>query len=144
MSAKIKLLAGATGLAAVVGFASPAAAQYPGYGYGYNNNPVGQIVGQILGYGQYPYGNYGYNQYANQATVVDQCARVDRRRRDAGRRAAGAEVLERRLIDLPDAIRLRAAAEELQRRTAEFLRVGDGVVIPGADLDVEPDVHRRP
>jgi len=78
MSAKIKLLAGATGLAALVGVASPAAAQYPGYGYGYgnNNNPVGQIVGQILGYGRYPYGNYGYNQYSNQSSVVDQCARA--------------------------------------------------------------------
>lgn len=78
MSAKIKLLAGAAGLAALVGVASPAAAQYPGYGYGYgnNNNPVGQIVGQILGYGQYPYGNYGYNQYGNQSNVVDRCARA--------------------------------------------------------------------
>lgn len=80
MSAKIKLVAGAAGLAALVGFASPAAAQYypgnPGYGYGYNNNPVGQIVGQILGYGRYPYGNYGYNQYANQSSAIDQCARA--------------------------------------------------------------------
>jgi hypothetical protein len=78
MSAKIKLLAGATGLAALVGVASPAAAQYPGYGYGYgnNNNPVGQILGQILGYGRYPYGNYGYNQYGNQRVAIDQCARA--------------------------------------------------------------------
>jgi len=77
MSAKMKLLAGATGLAALVGIASPAAAQYPGYGYGYNNNNgVGQILGQILGYGRYPYGNYGYNQYSNQSQVVDQCARA--------------------------------------------------------------------
>jgi hypothetical protein len=77
MSAKMKLLAGAAGMAALVGLASPAAAQYPGYGYGYgNNNPVGQIVGQILGYGRYPYGNYGYSQYGNQSSVVDQCARA--------------------------------------------------------------------
>jgi len=94
MSAKMKILTGATGLAAAVGLATPASAQYypqPGYGYpqqgypqqgypqsgyGYGNNPVGQIVGQILGYGRYPYGNYGYNQYANQAQVVDQCARA--------------------------------------------------------------------
>jgi hypothetical protein len=77
MSAKIKLLAGAAGLAALVGVSSPAAAQYPGYGYGYgNNNTVGQVIGQILGYGRYPYGNYGYNQYANQSSVVDQCARA--------------------------------------------------------------------
>ena len=77
MSAKMKYLTGAAGLAALVGVASPAAAQYPGYGYGYgNNNTVGQIVGQILGYGRYPYGNYGYNQYGNQSTAIDQCARA--------------------------------------------------------------------
>jgi hypothetical protein len=76
MSAKIKLLAGAAGLATLVGLASPAAAQYPGYGYGYNNNPVGQIVSQIFGYGRYPYGNYGYNQYGNQSAAIDQCARA--------------------------------------------------------------------
>lgn len=76
MSVKTKILAGATGLAALVGFAAPAAAQYyPGYGYG-NNNVVGQIIGQVLGYGQYPYGNYGYNQYGNQRMAVDQCARA--------------------------------------------------------------------
>src|SRR5262245_34843468 len=79
MSAKIKLLAGAAGLATLAGLASPAAAQYPGYGYGngYNNNPVGQIVSQIFGYGRYPYGNYGYNQgYNNQSAAIDQCARA--------------------------------------------------------------------
>ncbi|HET9398005.1 MAG TPA: hypothetical protein VFO45_04230 [Sphingomicrobium sp.] len=76
MSVKTKILAGAAGLAALVGFAAPAAAQYyPGYGYG-NNNVVGQIIGQVLGYGQYPYGNYGYNQYGNQRMAVDQCARA--------------------------------------------------------------------
>ena len=81
MSAKIKILTGAAGLAAVVGFAAPASAQYypqPNYGYGYgnNNNVVGQIVGQILGYGRYPHGNYGYNQYGNQSMAIDQCARA--------------------------------------------------------------------
>ena len=78
MSVKTKILAGAAGFAALVGFASPAAAQYypqPGYGYG-NNNGVGQIIGQILGYGRYPYGNYGYNQYGNQSQAIDQCARA--------------------------------------------------------------------
>jgi hypothetical protein len=88
MSAKMYLLAGAAGFAALVGVASPAAAQYPGSGYGYgNNNPVGGILGQILGYGRYPYGNYGYNQYGNnqyannqyggnQSVAIDQCARA--------------------------------------------------------------------
>ena len=78
MSVKTKILAGAAGFAALVGFAAPAAAQYyPGYGYGNNNNNVvGQIIGQVLGYGRYPYGNYGYNQYGNQSMAIDQCARA--------------------------------------------------------------------
>jgi hypothetical protein len=78
MSVKTKILAGAAGFAALVGFAAPAAAQYgyPGYGYGNNNNVVGQIIGQVLGYGRYPYGNYGYNQYGNQRSAIDQCARA--------------------------------------------------------------------
>ncbi|HEU0311120.1 MAG TPA: hypothetical protein VFR36_07885 [Sphingomicrobium sp.] len=79
MSAKKRILTGAAGLAALVGFAAPAAAQYyPGYGYGYNNNNnvVGAIVNSVLGYGRYPYGNYGYNQYANQNVAIDQCARA--------------------------------------------------------------------
>ena len=78
MSVKTKILAGAAGLAALVGFAAPAAAQYyPGYGYGNNNNVVGNIIGQVLGYGRYPYGNYGYNQgYGNQRMAIDQCARA--------------------------------------------------------------------
>jgi hypothetical protein len=77
MSAKIKLLAGAAGLAALVGVASPAAAQYPGYPYGNgNSNSVGTIINSILGYGRYPYGNYGYNTYNNQSAAIDQCARA--------------------------------------------------------------------
>jgi hypothetical protein len=86
MKAITMILAGGFGLAAFA-TAVPAAAQYyPGYpapapsygypGYGYqNNNVVGQVLGQILGYGRYPYGNYGYNQYGNQSMAVDQCAR---------------------------------------------------------------------
>ena len=78
MSVKTKILAGAAGFAALVGFAAPAAAQYyPGYGYGNSNNVVGNIIGQVLGYGRYPYGNYGYNQgYGNQSMAIDQCARA--------------------------------------------------------------------
>lgn len=88
MKAMTKILAGGIGLAALAS-AAPAAAQYypqpqpyPNYGYGQgqygygNQNPVGQIIGQILGYGRYPYGNYGYNQYSNQSGAVDQCARA--------------------------------------------------------------------
>ncbi len=86
MSVMTKMLAGAAGVAALVGFAAPAAAQYypgypsypsyPGYGYGYNQNPVGAIINSILGYGRYPYGNYGYNSYRNYTPAVDQCARA--------------------------------------------------------------------
>jgi opacity protein-like surface antigen len=83
----MKILAGAAGIAAAAGLATPAAAQYypaPNYGYnqgynqGYNNNGgvLGAIVNQVLGYGRYPYGNYGYNQYSNQSTAVNQCARA--------------------------------------------------------------------
>jgi hypothetical protein len=86
MKALTKILAGGIGLAALAS-AAPAAAQYypqpqpyPNYGYGQygygNQTPVGQIIGQILGYGRYPYGNYGYNQYSNQGAAIDQCARA--------------------------------------------------------------------
>ena len=77
MYAYVKILTGAAGLALVAGAAGPAAAQYyPQQGYGYGNNPVGQIVNQILGYGRYPHGNYGYSQYGGQRVAIDQCARA--------------------------------------------------------------------
>ena len=98
MKALTMVLAGGIGLAALAG-AAPAAAQYypPNpypygqnpygqnpygygqqnpYGYGQQQNPLGQVLGQILGYGRYPYGNYGYNTYSNQSSAVDQCARI--------------------------------------------------------------------
>ena len=80
MSVLVKVLTGAAGLAAVVGFATPAAAQYyPGTGYGYNNNGgvVGAIINGVLGGGgQYGYGNqYGYGQ-GNDRYAVDQCSRA--------------------------------------------------------------------
>ncbi len=56
MSVLVKVLTGAAGLAAVVGFASPAAAQYyPNYGNGYNNGGgvVGAIINGVIG------GRYG-------------------------------------------------------------------------------------
>ena len=37
---------------------------------------MGTIINGILGYGRYPYGNYGYNQYNNQSAAIDQCARA--------------------------------------------------------------------
>jgi len=89
MSLKMKILAGAAGLAAAVGVATPAAAQYypqPGYGYPNQGGGVlGQIVNQVFGYGQYPYGNYGYNQgYGNQRVAIDQCARAVEARLNRG------------------------------------------------------------
>lgn len=69
---RIKLLTAAGGIAAALGMATPAAAQY-----GYQTpNVVGQIINSVLGYGRYPYGNYGYGQplYANSQTAVNQCA----------------------------------------------------------------------
>lgn len=79
MKALTKVLAGGVAFAALAS-AAPAAAQYypgyPGYGYGGSSNVVGQVLGQILGYGRYPYANYGYNTYSNQSGAVDQCARA--------------------------------------------------------------------
>jgi hypothetical protein len=89
MSVLGKLLTGAAGLAAVAGFASPAAAQYyPGYGYGNGGGVVGAIVNSVIGggaygrpgyggYGAYGYGNPGYGGYAtNDRFAVDQCSRA--------------------------------------------------------------------
>lgn len=69
------ILIGLAGAAATMSLAAPAAAQYP---YPQRGNVVGQIVNNVLGYGQYPYGNYGYGQqsYASSQIAVDQCARA--------------------------------------------------------------------
>jgi hypothetical protein len=78
MSALTKILTGAAGLAAAVGFASPAAAQYyPGYPYGGNQGVVGAIINSVIGnqYGQNGYGQYGYGQ-GNQQYAVNQCSRA--------------------------------------------------------------------
>jgi hypothetical protein len=74
MKAVTKILAGGVGLAAIVS-AAPAAAQYypaPGYGYGNNNNVIGQVLGQILN----PQSGYGYggNYASNDRYLVDRCA----------------------------------------------------------------------
>jgi hypothetical protein len=72
MSNLVKLLTGVAGLAAVAGFATPAAAQYyPGYGYN-NGGVVGAIISGVIGGGQY--GNYGYG--SNDRYAVDQCSRA--------------------------------------------------------------------
>ena len=86
MSLKMKMLAGVAGLAAAVGVATPAAAQYYPSPYGYGNQGVlGTIINQVFGYGRYPYGNYGYNQgYNNQGYAIDQCARAVEARLNRG------------------------------------------------------------
>ncbi|HYI43390.1 MAG TPA: hypothetical protein VD768_07195 [Sphingomicrobium sp.] len=93
MKAVTKILSGAAGIAALVGMAAPAAAQYPGYYPGYNTgtNVIGQVLNSIInpygqrtpyaygqqvpyGYGQVPYG-YG-QQYGglNTQAAVSQCS----------------------------------------------------------------------
>jgi hypothetical protein len=73
MKAVTKILAGGIGLAALASAAPAAAQYYPAPGYGYGNNVVGQVLGQILnpqsGYG---YGNGNYAQ--NDRYLVDRCA----------------------------------------------------------------------
>lgn len=74
MSAKLKLFIAAASVAAAVGSAVPAHAQY----YPPPSNQGG-ILGAIINqyrYGQYPYGNFGYNQYGNERYGIDRCARA--------------------------------------------------------------------
>lgn len=86
MSALVKILAGAAGLAAAVGFASPAAAQYyPGYGYNQGGGVVGAIINGVIGGNQYGYGNYG----GNDRFAVSQCSRAVEARLGGGYRGYG-------------------------------------------------------
>jgi hypothetical protein len=88
-----KLAAGLTGLAAIAAVSSPATAQINPYGqvsqYGYPNNGgvVGAIVNAVTGYGQYPQGNYGYEQ-TGQRSSVEMCARTAEQRLNSDRRYA--------------------------------------------------------
>jgi hypothetical protein len=89
MSNLVKLLTGVAGLAAVAGFATPAAAQYyPGYGYN-NGGVVGAIINGVIGGSQY--GNYGYGNYgANDRYAVAQCSRAVEARLGGGYNSYGA------------------------------------------------------
>lgn len=80
-----KILIGLAGAAATVSLAAPAAAQYP-YGYPQRGGVVGQILNNVLGYGQYPYGNYGYGQqgYMGSQVAINQCARAAEARLNGG------------------------------------------------------------
>ena len=73
MKAVTKILAGGIGLAALASAAPAAAQYYPSPGYGYGNNVVGQVLGQILN----PQSGYGYgngNYAPNDRYLVDRCA----------------------------------------------------------------------
>ena len=99
-----KLAAGFTGLAAIAAVSSPAIAQTNPYGqvspygspygqpvpysYGNNGDVVSTIVTAVTGYGQYPQGNYGYEQ-AGQRNSVEMCARTAEQRLNSDRRYAG-------------------------------------------------------
>ena len=83
-----KLAAGLTGLAALAAVSSPATAQMNPYGYGNNGGVVGAIVNAVTGYGQYPQGNYGYEQ-TSQRRSVEMCARTAEQRLNTDRRYNG-------------------------------------------------------
>ena len=82
MKAVTKFMFGGAAIAALVS-AVPATAQFGGNG---GSGVVGQIINQVLGYGQYPYGNYGYGQqrYSNSQTAVSQCASAAEARINGG------------------------------------------------------------
>ena len=73
------ILASGVGMAALAAAAPAAAQYYPGYGYGYpyGGNPVGQVLNQVLGGG-----NYGYG--ANSQVAVNQCANAVQARLGGG------------------------------------------------------------
>lgn len=79
---------GLTGLAALAAVSSPAGAQMNPYGYGNNGGVVGAIINAVTGYGQYPQGNYGYEQ-TGQRSSVEMCARTAEQRLNSDRRYAG-------------------------------------------------------
>src|SRR6185312_11789820 len=89
-----KLAAGLTGLAAIAAVSAPAAAQINPYGqvspYGGTSNGgiVGAIVNAVTGYGQYPQGNYGYEQ-TSQRSAVEMCARSAEQRLNSDQRYNG-------------------------------------------------------
>jgi hypothetical protein len=83
-----KIATGLTGLAALAAVSSPAGAQMNPYGYGNNGGVVGAIVNAVSGYGQYPQGNYGYEQMG-QRNSVEMCARTAEQRLNSDRRYAG-------------------------------------------------------
>jgi len=83
-----KLAVGLTGLTALAAVSSSATAQTYPYGYGNNGGVVGAIVNAVTGYGQYPQGNYGYEQIG-QRNSVEMCARSAEQRLNSDGRYRG-------------------------------------------------------
>lgn len=89
-----KLAAGLTGLAAIAAVSGPAVAQINPYSqvspYAGTNNGgvVGAIVNAVTGYGQYPQGNYGYEQTMQRGSV-EMCARAAEQRLNSDQRYNG-------------------------------------------------------
>jgi hypothetical protein len=79
---------GTAGLAMALAAATPAAAQY--YPQQQQGGVVGAIVNAVTGggYGQYPMGNYGYQQL-DQRTAVQQCAAAAEQRVNGNYRGQG-------------------------------------------------------
>ena len=83
------ILIGSAGLALTLAVAAPAAAQSYGYPQQNNGGVIGAVIDAVTGgYGQYPQGNYGYNQ-VGQRGLVQQCAAAVEQRLGGGYRNQG-------------------------------------------------------
>lgn len=88
MKALSKIVTAGVGVAALVGSAAPAAAQY---GYGGGGDVLGAIINTVLGqsrYGGQGYGGYGYDPQ-RERYLVEQCARATETRIQRNYGAAG-------------------------------------------------------
>ena len=83
------IMIGSAGLALTLAAAAPAAAQSYGYPQQNNGGVLGAVINAVTGgYGQYPMGNYGYNQIS-QRGLVQQCAATVEQRLSGGYRNQG-------------------------------------------------------
>lgn len=87
MTAFKNIAIGTAGLALTLAAATPAAAQY--YPQQQGGGVIGAIVNAVTGgYGQYPMGNYGYQQ-VSQRQLVQQCAVAAEQRLNGAYRSQG-------------------------------------------------------
>ena len=85
----IKTIAiGAVGTVALVGAAAPASAQYPGYGYGHNTNPV-NVIGQVLQSVINPYQGNRYAYGMNPQMAAQRCTAAVQQRLQYSNRGYG-------------------------------------------------------